>query len=84
MVIAVLFFNLSLWTIPIVIFGVAILFGAGGFYARSEQELMNWQQTFRCMRCGNTFIPHGKIKGSRLQWHYLKRIAILNKEIELG
>ena len=24
------------------------------------------------------------IKGSRLQWHYLKRIVILNKEIELG
>jgi hypothetical protein len=59
MVIAVLVFNLSLWTIPIVIFGVAILFGAGGFYRRSEQELVTWQQTFRCMRCGSTFTPRG-------------------------
>lgn len=57
MVIVVFFFNLSLWVIPVVIVGVAILIGGSGFYIQSGRALEDWYKTFRCMRCGTAFVP---------------------------
>jgi hypothetical protein len=54
----VVLFNLSLWVIPLVIFSVAIIYGGSSLYIQSSRELENWQRTFRCLRCGNTFSPY--------------------------
>lgn len=62
--IGVIFFKWSVWIIPMVMFGVAILYGGSEHYNLLQKERAIWQQTFRCLRCGKTFLPNDYVQAS--------------------
>ncbi len=51
----------SIWMIPVSIVLAAMTYGGSDdYYIKKIQNkiaLINWQNTFRCLRCGETFIP---------------------------
>jgi hypothetical protein len=38
-------------------FSAAILYGRSDAYIKSKKIKADWERSFRCLRCGTTFIP---------------------------
>ena len=56
-ILAVLFFQLPIWVIPLVMISIAVLYGSSSLYVRRVREIDIWHRSFRCLRCGETFVP---------------------------
>ena len=56
-ILAVIFFKLPIWVIPLVMISVAVLYGSSSLYVRRVREIDIWHRSFRCLRCGETFVP---------------------------
>lgn len=56
-ILAVFFFGWPIWVIPLVMISVAVIYGSSNLYVKRVREIDTWHRSFRCLRCGETFVP---------------------------